>query len=121
MTMMVTVKASTGTASSCSPAPSFSSETNVGGGKALGVACSKFSLKKKVENCNSDVKCPIDCKMSAWSGWGGCSAQCGGGVKLRTRHVLREGSDGGKLCGGSSQEVATCNVASCDRDCVLGR
>ena len=49
------------------------------------------------------------------------ASKCGGGVKIRTRQILREGAFGGMMCGSSVQEIGTCNVASCDRDCELGR
>merc|ERR1719171_1281005 len=63
-----------------------------------GHACSALSRKKK---CNQ-VKCPVDCKMSKYSSFSTCSAECGGGVQSRTRSILVFPKNGGTQCGNSA-------------------
>jgi len=70
------------------------------------------------KNCNEQM-CPIDCKLSDWSGYSSCSAECGGGVRERQRTVEVEPKYDGEECGDVSQ-VESCNPQSCDSDCVLG-
>merc|ERR1719305_174594 len=45
-----------------------------GGAKCLPLAAER--------SCNTQP-CPINCKLSIWSGWSKCSAECGGGVQQR--------------------------------------
>jgi hypothetical protein len=82
----------------------------------LGAACPPLLAER---SCNTR-KCPVDCKMSSFSGWSKCTAQCGGGVKTRTREVIREAKHGGMPCGATTL-TARCNTQSCDRPCVLSR
>jgi hypothetical protein len=81
-----------------------------------GAACPPLSMEQK---CNSKP-CPIDCRVSGWSGWSSCSAKCGGGVKQRTRSVVVEAQHGGDPCGQTSI-TESCNIQSCDRNCKLSR
>jgi hypothetical protein len=67
--------------------------------------------------CNTQP-CPIDCVMGEWSGYSGCSAACGGGVKSRSRQPLTEAENGGLPCEDGSEQVP-CNVEACDRPCEL--
>jgi len=70
-----------------------------------------------MRSCNNDP-CPVDCKLSAWSGWSKCSAECGGGVSQRLREVKKAMRYGGKPCGATSQAKA-CNNQACEKDCEL--
>jgi len=70
-----------------------------------------------MRSCNNQP-CPVDCRLSAWSGWSKCSAQCGGGVTQRLRGVKTAMKYGGKPCGGASQTVS-CNNQACEKDCEL--
>eukprot|EP00747_Dinoflagellata_sp_TGD_P133951 gnl/TRDRNA2_/TRDRNA2_175267_c2_seq53.p1 gnl/TRDRNA2_/TRDRNA2_175267_c2~~gnl/TRDRNA2_/TRDRNA2_175267_c2_seq53.p1 ORF type:complete len:982 (-),score=253.26 gnl/TRDRNA2_/TRDRNA2_175267_c2_seq53:60-3005(-) len=79
-----------------------------------GHACPALTWTKK---CN-EVKCPIDCKVSSWSGWSKCTKECGGGVESRNRKLIVKPKDGGQSCD-SLQESEACNSFSCDRDCTL--
>lgn len=79
-----------------------------------GAECGPLKMEKP---CNEN-HCPVDCELTDWSGWSGCSAECGGGVKERTRDVLVEEAHGGEACG-ETTESEECNVAACDKDCVL--
>jgi hypothetical protein len=70
-----------------------------------------------MRSCNNQP-CPVDCKLSTWSGWSKCSAQCAGGVTQRLREVKVAMKYGGKPCGGTSQTKA-CNNQACEKDCEL--
>jgi len=63
-------------------------------------------------------KCPVDCVMSAWSGWSKCTKQCESGVQAKTRSILTKPKNGGVSCD-TVQEDRPCNTGSCDRDCTL--
>jgi hypothetical protein len=80
-----------------------------------GATCPPLTMQ---QNCN-EQSCPIDCGIGEWSGWTSCSAQCGGGIKQRIRHVKTHPQHGGKLCGPESQSME-CGTAACDEDCQLG-
>merc|ERR1719387_3241142 len=79
-----------------------------------GAACPPLSMDRV---CN-DFPCPVDCEVDSWSGWSTCSADCGGGVKQRTRSVITNPQHGGVRCG-ETTEAEPCNMQSCDRDCEL--
>jgi len=80
-----------------------------GGAKCLPLAAER--------SCNNQP-CPVDCKLSTWTGWSKCSAQCGGGVEQRLREVKVAMKFGGKPCGGVS-ETRSCNSQACEKDCEL--
>jgi len=79
-----------------------------------GAKCLPLAAMKK---CNLQP-CPVDCKVSTWSGWSKCSAECGGGVQQRLREVERAMKYGGKPCGETSESKA-CNAQACEKDCEL--
>lgn len=62
---------------------------------------------------------PVDCVFSAWlpmgghAAYNGCSVPCGGGRKLKKRHIMVHASNGGKACEGALQETESCNEKSC--------
>jgi len=70
--------------------------------------------------CNTQ-KCPkppVDCKVSDWGSWSKCTKDCGGGVSTRTRRVLTQASNGGKVCPALT-ETKTCNTQECKQDCKV--
>lgn len=71
----------------------------------------------EMRRCN-EQPCPVDCRLSPWSGWSSCSADCGGGVQERLRDVERPMKHNGNPCGEAS-ETKACNVQSCEADCEL--
>ena len=79
-----------------------------------GVACGDVS---KSEACNAHA-CPADCKLGQWGGYGSCSKTCGTGRKTRTRKVISQASEGGKLCA-AKEETLQCGTAQCPVDCSL--
>ncbi|XP_077979023.1 thrombospondin type-1 domain-containing protein 7A-like [Glandiceps talaboti] len=62
-----------------------------------------------------DLPCPGDCVLSTWSEFSDCSAACPvGGVKSRSREVIRLPSSEGKPCGEVVEFIA-CNKEPCTR------
>merc|ERR1719247_1546588 len=82
-----------------------------GGAKCLPLAA--------MRSCNNGP-CPVDCRLSSWSGWSKCSAECGGGVTQRLREAKRAMKYGGAPCGETSEGKA-CNCQACEKDCELGK
>mmetsp|Transcript_134586 Transcript_134586/g.287970 ORF Transcript_134586/g.287970 Transcript_134586/m.287970 type:complete len:909 (+) Transcript_134586:79-2805(+) len=81
---------------------------------ALGAKCPPL---KQTVACNQ-VECPVDCQLSMWSGWSKCSRECNGGIRQRTRSVLREPRNDGEACD-AIVETQPCHTDACSRDCVL--
>eukprot|EP00747_Dinoflagellata_sp_TGD_P208136 gnl/TRDRNA2_/TRDRNA2_81650_c0_seq1.p1 gnl/TRDRNA2_/TRDRNA2_81650_c0~~gnl/TRDRNA2_/TRDRNA2_81650_c0_seq1.p1 ORF type:complete len:807 (-),score=186.69 gnl/TRDRNA2_/TRDRNA2_81650_c0_seq1:85-2505(-) len=81
-----------------------------------GVQCPPLQMKR---TCN-EAKCPVDCKVGAWSAWSKCSAECDGGLQERVRNVLRKDEHGGDACP-ELVNTRVCNSETCNRDCVLHR
>ncbi|CAK0843614.1 unnamed protein product [Prorocentrum cordatum] len=80
----------------------------------VGMPCPPLSRAKR---CNQH-RCPVACSMSQWSGYSGCSKECGGGTQGRTRAILVKPMNGGNECD-TTMEERSCNTGSCDRDCTL--
>jgi len=78
------------------------------------LTCPPLSRQRK---CNQ-YKCPVDCSLSEWSGWGACSKECGDGVQSETRDALVKPLNGGEACD-ALDDTRACNSFSCDRDCDL--
>merc|ERR1719329_226417 len=81
-----------------------------------GIRCPRTSLYKRC----GQYHCPINCDMSAWSGWSGCTAECGGGLQSHTRSILVKPKNGGLPCN-TVEESRPCATFSCDRNCMLAR
>jgi hypothetical protein len=77
-----------------------------------GKAC---AITKESKTC-AVRKCPVHCKLSAWSEWTVCSTTCGAGTVKRTRKVLTKSEFGGHLCGVLSNEKS-CNEGPCPVNC----
>lgn len=90
--------------------------TRVMSGNQYGTSCPALS---RSVTCNEGVLCPVDCQMSAWSGWAKCSRKCGGGEQYRTRTVLRPATGSGAVCGVTAQSKL-CNVGACQSSCTFG-
>merc|ERR1719310_991791 len=56
--------------------------------------------------------------MDDWSGWSGCSKDCGGGVMSRSRNIEVEPDFKGKECGATT-DTQMCNVDACNVPCEL--
>lgn len=81
---------------------------------SCGLKCPELARFKK---CNQ-LKCPVNCDMSEWSGWSKCTADCEGGVQGHTRSILTKPKNGGEFCN-TVEESRPCNTMSCDRDCTM--
>jgi hypothetical protein len=81
-----------------------------------GVKCPRLSLYKRC----GQYHCPINCDMSAWSGWSKCTADCGGGLQSHTRSIITKPKNGGMACN-TVEESRPCATMSCDRNCRLAR
>jgi len=79
----------------------------------------KCPLMEKYKRCGQFL-CPIDCHMSAWSGWSKCTAECEGGLQSHTRSIQVKPKNGGEQCN-TVGESRPCNTMSCDRNCRLMR
>jgi hypothetical protein len=87
----------------------------------FGMACPPLVFERmngtKGMKCNQ-FHCPVHCQMSEWSGWSGCSKECGEGTQGKTRSILVKPKNGGTECD-TTLEEQPCNTGSCDRDCTL--
>lgn len=72
------------------------------------------------ETCNTQ-HCAIDGQWGAWSGFGDCSAQCGGGKKSKSRGcTFPPPQHGGKPCSGITTIQQDCNTQACPVDGAWG-
>jgi hypothetical protein len=81
-----------------------------------GMPCPALTTKRA---CNVH-SCPVDCKVSEWTGWTECSVMCGGGTRSRTRRISTMAQHGGQICPGENSISEACNTQNCVPDCVLG-
>jgi len=79
-----------------------------------GMQCPPLSEK---EACN-EQGCPVDCVLHEWEHWSACSAECGGGLRERTRTIRQEPANEGHACE-SLIESESCNSQNCNEDCEL--
>lgn len=67
--------------------------------------------------CNTKLK-PLDCVVSEWTNYSPCSAECGDGYQTRTRTIIKNEENGGKICPNVKEENK-CKIKSCPIDCGL--
>jgi hypothetical protein len=84
-------------------------------GKACPIPAGSTVSTMKTQPCNLGV-CAKDCIPSAWSAWGKCSKNCGGGIKKRTRSMLQE-AQGAGTCLEKLIDELECNENPCPQDC----
>jgi hypothetical protein len=65
--------------------------------------------------CNSNP-CAVDCAVTAWKAWGGCTQTCGGGQQGRHRAALIYSQFGGRKCP-SLMDGRPCNTNVCPVKC----
>eukprot|EP00929_Paragymnodinium_shiwhaense_P112282 TRINITY_DN80542_c0_g1_i1.p1 TRINITY_DN80542_c0_g1~~TRINITY_DN80542_c0_g1_i1.p1 ORF type:complete len:912 (+),score=204.02 TRINITY_DN80542_c0_g1_i1:163-2898(+) len=76
-----------------------------------GLPCNQTN---KTEVCHRKP-CEEDCE-GRWASWSTCSKPCGGGIRKRTFHVVKEATDGGRRCP-QAPDFEKCNLHSCSTDC----
>jgi len=79
-----------------------------------GVQCPRMTIPKRC----GQYHCPINCQMSEWSGFSKCTAECGGGLRSKTRSIQMKPRNGGTACN-TVEESEACATGSCDRNCRL--
>jgi hypothetical protein len=62
--------------------------------------------------------CPVDCVMSEWTGWTGCTKTCGTGIQKKSRTQLTAPAYGGTGCGVYNKH-RLCGKSSCPKDCAV--
>ncbi|KAM4026917.1 LOW QUALITY PROTEIN: SCO-spondin-like [Anomaloglossus baeobatrachus] len=68
-------------------------------------------LKKDCVDGSDEDNC-VDCILSHWTSWSGCSRYCGLGSMFRRRDVIRERLPGGH-CAGAEFDSKSCFVKAC--------
>jgi hypothetical protein len=79
-----------------------------------GNKCPALSQKRE---CNVQ-DCAVHCKVTTWSKWGSCDADCGGGMKVRTRSVVQNPRFTGNKCPHLTHKIM-CNTQSCPVHCKV--
>jgi len=79
-----------------------------------GTACPSLTQQQA---CNTHA-CPVNCVVSGWSAWSGCSATCGGGSQTQTRSIVVVAANGGAACPALSQSQ-NCNMHNCPVHCTV--
>ena len=69
----------------------------------------------KKTSSNKIQKNPIDCQVSKWGNWGGCSKTCNTGYKRRFRTIISQPKYGGKKCP-YLIDITSCNKFPCIND-----
>ena len=64
-----------------------------------------------------------NCTYNSWGNWGPCSETCGEyGIKLRSRDVRWNATNGGKECLDWHEDSSSCNIVCCRKCiCILER
>ncbi|KAJ8312947.1 hypothetical protein KUTeg_010320 [Tegillarca granosa] len=62
-----------------------------------------------VQNCSTQIPCPIDGEWNDWSDWSTCSASCGRGLQTKRRFCNNPPAEnGGQGCVGNEYEAKEC-------------
>jgi hypothetical protein len=64
-------------------------------------------------NCKATKPCPVDCKVTPWSAWSECNADCGEGKHQRYRKIVQKDEHGGKACPTNLFETGKCQKRKC--------
>jgi len=69
-----------------------------------GTVCSGAQVETK--RCTTDCTKPKDCKLSLWSEWSSCRAPH---PRFRSRRIMAQSANGGKVCSGDLEEMKPCS------------
>lgn len=73
-----------------------------------GMNCIGFGVEKRI--CDTGILCPIDGNWGPWTLFTTCSAHCGNGLQMRTRHCSNPPPlNGGGFCPGPPLEERECD------------
>jgi hypothetical protein len=81
---------------------------------ATGSSCPHLEESR---TCNTQP-CPVHCKVTGWSGWLQCNAECGGGYRERMRTTIVDAQYDGNPCP-HLLETKICNEHPCPIHCVV--
>ena len=92
----------------CGPGHEIRTRTITRKDKYGGKICPELS-----ESRDCQIKsCAVDCEVSGWSSWSGCSKTCGPGTQTSTRTVTTAPQHGGQACPALSRSQS-CNNGRC--------
>jgi hypothetical protein len=77
----------------------------------------KCSATSSSISCNTQ-RCPVDCKVSAFSSWSKCTKTCGMGFQYKLRKISVQPQHAGKKCP-ELRTVQFCAKQGCPIDCVM--
>merc|ERR1712141_158085 len=80
---------------------------------AIAPICARSKYCNKLgetSECQNDPA--IDCKVSEWTEFSGCTALCGPQTQTRTRSIIHKAANNGKACPILS-ETKECNLPAC--------
>lgn len=84
-----------------------------------GKACPSLRMAR---TCN-DHKCPVNCRMEAWTAWSDCSVSCKNGIQKRSRKMRHIATFGGKECvlsrGVYFDQHRECDAGPCPVRCTV--
>lgn len=99
------------------PIPSVRSST-----QEAGLPCTQstdaLSISGQLGTAREVISCDVDCEVSEWSTFSGCSKECGGGEQTRTRTITQQSHNDGLVCPELSETIG-CNPDPCPIDGVL--
>uniref|UniRef100_A0A8C5N0Q9 Thrombospondin type-1 domain-containing protein 7A n=1 Tax=Leptobrachium leishanense TaxID=445787 RepID=A0A8C5N0Q9_9ANUR len=79
--------------------------------------CEELGLETTWQmNISCTVECPVNCLLSDWSTWSGCSKDCGlAGKVTRRRTVIQHSQGDGRPCPSQVEQSKPCPVKPCYR------
>ena len=79
----------------------------------LRISSANLANSQEIYKLRKSSSLPVDCQLGGWTGWGSCSAKCGGGTQTSTRVILRQAQHGGTACVGDLTRSQPCNTNDC--------